>query len=218
MVTVTEMVKKLVTGSPLLEEGLARSIINLSALARQLQPEIETALMKPVSESAILMALKRFSTRLEILEMRQRTAMDNAGNLTVRSDLCEFTFMKSETLLDSQKDLILALENRRDNFVTFTQGVHEVTVIINADLGNLVAKFFQGERMLSRIMNLSAITINLHPQSVNTPGVHYAILKQLAWKNINVVEVVSTFTEFTIILAREDVDRTFSLLMHRFSS
>ncbi len=37
--------------------------------------------------------------------------------------------------------------------------------------------------------------------------------KQLAWNNINVVEVVSTYTEFTIILQKKQVDVSFSILM-----
>ena len=49
------------------------------------------------------------------------------------------------------------------------------------------------------------------------PGVHYTILKQLAWNDINLVEAVSTYSEFTIILERDVVDRAFSVLMNYLS-
>lgn len=44
-----------------------------------------------------------------------------------------------------------------------------------------------------------------------------SILKILAWEGINVVEVVSTFSEFTIILEDEEVSRAFSLFKDSLS-
>jgi hypothetical protein len=47
---------------------------------------------------------------------------------------------------------------------------------------------------------------------VGTPGVYYSIFKQLAWGNVNVVDVVSTYTEFTVLFEFQNVDRAFSIL------
>jgi hypothetical protein len=44
-------------------------------------------------------------------------------------------------------------------------------------------------------------------------GFYYYILKQLAWDGINIVEIISTSSEFTLIVAMEDIDKTFSVLM-----
>jgi hypothetical protein len=66
------------------------------------------------------------------------------------------------------------------------------------------------------VRNLSAIVIRLAPSAVQTPGVYYAILKRLAWQNLNVVDVVSTCTEFTIVLGNEEVDKAFSALRRYF--
>ncbi|MBI3366167.1 hypothetical protein HY041_00875 [Candidatus Roizmanbacteria bacterium] len=38
------------------------------------------------------------------------------------------------------------------------------------------------------------------------------LLKSLAWMGINVIEVVSSYTELTIVLENKDVDRAFSVL------
>jgi hypothetical protein len=54
--------------------------------------------------------------------------------------------------------------------------------------------------------------IRLAPSTVRSPGVYYSILKQLAWRAINVVDVVSTYTEFTIVVEHADVDRAFAAL------
>jgi hypothetical protein len=59
---------------------------------------------------------------------------------------------------------------------------------------------------------LSSITILLTKETVNIPGVYYSILKLLAWNEINVIDVISTYSELTIILSNNDIDKAFSIL------
>jgi len=217
MITVAEVLSSIIMESPFLEEAIAEGLINLSALARKVQKRIEKALMKPVSESAILMALKRLSPKVEGKMKLNEKTLCQLGDLMVRSDLTEFTFGRSSTILDCQHEFLNAIRGRIEPFVTFTQGVYETTAIVNADLGDTLEDIFAGERLIASEADLSAITIRLAPESIYTPGVHYSILKQLAWHDINVVEVVSTYTEFSIILQKAQVDTSFSVLM-RFLS
>ncbi|MDY0296247.1 MAG: hypothetical protein RB296_02920 [Acidobacteriota bacterium] len=44
-------------------------------------------------------------------------------------------------------------------------------------------------------------------------GIHYGLIKPLAWSGSNVIEVVSTFSELTMIVGAPVVDRSFSLLL-----
>jgi len=217
MITVSEEIEKIVFGSHLLEEGLSQGIINLSALSRKIKPQIDSALMKNVSESAILMALKRFTIRLKSKEKEPVNVLKSKADITVRSNLSEFTFLKSDSILERKRKLLEEAKEIKDSFITFTQGVFEMTIIISTGLTKIVENIFKEEKTLSTINNLYAITIKLSPEIIYTPGVYYSILKQLAWKNINVVEVVSTYTEFTIILKKEYIDISFSILLNFLS-
>jgi hypothetical protein len=195
-----------------MEEGLAAGIINLSALARKILPQIEKELMKKVEEMTVVMALKRLSLKIEEKSCVIAEFLKNMGDLTVRSNLVEFTFRNSDSLLEKQKLLLEELGDFRDEFVTITRGVFEVAIIVNADAEKMVEEIFKQEKKISKITNLSAIIIKLPVEAVSVPGVHYSILKHLAWENINVVEMVSTFTEFTIIIGKDQIDRAFSIL------
>ncbi len=217
MITISEEIKKIVLSSPFLEEGILKGIINLSALAREIKPQIEKTLMRKLSDSAILMALKRFSDNLEGETFIAIETKKKLGDISVRSNLMEFTFLKSDTIFEKQKLLMMGIENKRDNFFTFTQGIYELTIISGTDLEEQIEDVFKGETLKKKLLNLSAIIIKLPPESVDQPGVHYSILKQLAWNKINVVEVVSTFTEFIVILSRKDIDRAFSILLNFLS-
>lgn len=217
MITISEILNSIIQESPLLEEGLAEGLINLSALSRKVQPQIEATLMRPVSESAILMALKRLSDKLTPKIKLNKNLISQLGDLTVRSDLSEFTFQRSNTILEKQKMLLHGIREKPDPFVTFTQGVYEITTIVNSTLEKMVETIFRDEKIVAKILNLSAITLRLSTRSADTPGIYYTVLKHLAWNNINVVEVVATYTEFTIILQNNQLDTSFSALVRLLS-
>jgi hypothetical protein len=212
MITVPELTQKHLREYPLLEEALARGIVNLSALARELQPGIEAELGKVVSAAAITMALKRLSPEIRKSGPKKHAGNKSAGDLIVRSNLVEFTFRHSESIWEKQKRLLHRLERDREVFLTFTQGVFEVMLIASAGVERAVLEIFEKETIVSHVKGLSAIIIRLSPRTMHIPGVYYSILKQLAWGNVNVIDVVSTFTEFTILIDKQQVDRAFTIL------
>ena len=53
MVSISHVVEDIVKHRPYLSESLAAGIINVSSLARQLQPDVERALQKGVNTGAI---------------------------------------------------------------------------------------------------------------------------------------------------------------------
>jgi aspartokinase len=218
MVTVTEIISKIIRETPFLEEGLSEGIINLSALARKFKPQIENELLKPISESAVLMALKRMTPEIQKKNISLSSHNTELRDLTVRSGLSEFTFQKSDTIHEKRLILLKELQSRPDYFVTFTQGMYEITMILTSNLESRVLDIFKEEKLITHLSDLAAVTVRLTDEMVYTPGIQYNILKQLAWHNINVVEVVSTFTEFNIILHKSQVDKSFSTLLKYFHS
>ena len=67
MKTIASQVSEYVKTKPYLSSALSQGIINLTSLAREIQPEIEKALRKPARSGAIVMALKRISDNEEFL-------------------------------------------------------------------------------------------------------------------------------------------------------
>lgn len=65
MITIPEATEKIVKRSRYLSEALSKDLINLSSLARYIKPELEEMLIKDVSVSAVIMALKRLRNKLD---------------------------------------------------------------------------------------------------------------------------------------------------------
>jgi hypothetical protein len=216
MITTSNIVEKIVLSSPFIEEGLAQGLINLSALARKIKPQIEKSLMKPVSDLAVVMALKRLSNKIEMKSREPLNLLKKMGDITVKSNLTEYTFAHSNTLFEKVRELFLRIESQRDKFITITQGVFEVTLIVSSNLTSDIDTIFQDEKLFVKIRNLSAVTIKLPSEAIGTPGIHHAILRKLAWRNINITEVVSTYTEFIIILSTDLITSAFVSLNELF--
>ncbi|MCA9385201.1 aspartate kinase [Candidatus Dojkabacteria bacterium] len=212
MVTIAEVVEKIIRKSPYLEEGLTKELINLSALAREIQPEVQSLLIKDVQVGAIVMALKRLKPKLAIKTIRPRDYIKQIGDLTVKSNLVEYTFKNSRNLISKEKELLELLSDKTDSFITISQGVQETTIIVNKSLTEDVKRIFEGEEVILNLTNLSSITLKLPASNVEVPGVYYSILKAIAWNGINIIDAVSTSNEVTIIFRNADIDKAFSIL------
>jgi hypothetical protein len=222
MFTIAQVVEEILMKKPFLEEGLSRGLINLSALARELQPQIEKRLYertlllrnKDIQIGAIVMALKRIEAKsANKSESNQlQEVVSNLGDMTVRSNIVEYTFENSSTLAEKQTRLMHQASLLPNSFLTVTDGVFETTFFASANLKSSIEEQMAGEKIKNQADNLSSITIIIPASATDIPGVYYAILKKLAWNGINFVEVVSSLTELTIFMRSEDIDHAFSTL------
>lgn len=212
MITVPQKVEELVRETPFLEELIARNLLNFSEYARQIRPQVEKELIKDVSIASIVMALKRLSK--DIKSSGPITFSHDKGNyfhnITLKSDLVEFTYANSPTLMENLKKIVN--KATEEIFFTWSRGVYETTIIVSKKFWNICEKYFSSEKLKYRNDNVSALTILLPDDNISEPGIYYAALKNLAWEGINILEVVSTYTELTLIIADQDIPKTIEVL------
>lgn len=214
MLSIPVAVETVIKRKPFLEGALVDGLINLSALARQLKPEVEKMVGKEVNDSAVIMALNRLVPRLELIStMKVKRVVENMGDIIVRSDLSDYTFINSPTLHNCQAELLNLIREQKNVFCTFSQGISETTLIVSESLNELVKQLFAEEQQIAENHDLSLITVKLPTDNTICPGVYYYLFKELAWDSINVVEVISTTNEFTIVVGDDDIHRAFSILM-----
>jgi len=216
MLTITDVVKELLKKTPLIEEALSKDLINYSSLARLFKPEIEKRLFKTVEIPSIVMALKRTVKKLK-LPSKKLKKLEPKGELAVRSNLTEYILVASESAIRQLGVFAQILTKQANAFFALTKGVREIDVIVSDSLRTELMKLLRNEKIIAKVEDLSLITLFHSEGAVFTPGFHYSILKALAWENINVIEIVSTYTELTIILQSKDVDAAFSVLKHLVS-
>ncbi|WP_040250773.1 hypothetical protein [Psychroserpens mesophilus] len=213
MKTIASCVERIIVSSPFLEEGLSREIINYSALAKDLNKQISEMLRRPVKDGAIMMALRRYHQPLYINNTKRLTKIfENLGDITVRSNLSDFTFQNSPSLIQNHSHILESISANHQIFYAFTRGIFESNIIISTSEKESILNAFKNEKQIGFKDKLSAISIYLPKGNSNISGLYYQIFKQLAWENITLYEVVSTTNEFTIVVEDHLVDHAFSII------
>jgi len=216
MITVPQSVREIVNRSPYIGELLKRGLINHSALAREIKHQVEESCMKRVELGSIVMALKRLD-REEIRTSALSSILTQSPDLIVRSGLIELTLKNSKRVARARGELFEKCSSDNREFITITQGVFETTIITGKQNKDILNTLFIKEDVIVRVGDLSSITVRFHIDILDAPGVYYMILKVLALNTISLTEVVSTYTEITIVLPEKQVERAFALIKQLFS-
>ncbi|MCK0129976.1 hypothetical protein MWU59_00530 [Flavobacteriaceae bacterium F08102] len=214
MKTIQQAVTSIINKTPFIEEALYDKLINVSSLARMIKPEVERLLRKEIKEGAIMMAINRLSPS-SVLRVRKnvRKIALASGDFIVRSDLIDCTFKNSTSLLKNITQLLTDLGESTDNFFTISQGVYETNIVASSNLKDKIEKHFEEEVKLWFLEDLASVTIKLPKTNLEQSGIYYFILKQLAWADIAVQEVISTTHEMTIVVKEVDINEAFAILM-----
>ena len=186
MKTIASEVLDYIKTKPFLMSALSQGIINLTSLAREIQPDIEKSLKKSAKSGAIVMALKRISDNQEFLSTHKIVrVLKNLGDITVRSSLADYCFKITDTLLLSQAKFLDQIKSEPNAFYTSSRGVAECNIIVSQNLIDTVDTIFQSEFCLDKEVNLSAITVKLPTDNVQIPGIYYFIFHRFCRININ---------------------------------
>ncbi|MEK6875466.1 MAG: hypothetical protein AABX30_02175 [Nanoarchaeota archaeon] len=215
MTSISRVVEKIILKRPFLQEALRKGIVNYYALAEELTPEIEKELSnfdkKQIKTSAVMMALRRLSEKIEKININE-LKFNEESNLLVRDGLIEVTVVKSDKTLNKIKNLFNEVDYSKGDFLTKSQGIYEVTIITNKKNNQWVKKSFDKKEIIAIEQNLSALTLTIPISFAKTQGFFYLVTRALTWENINIEEIVSTTRELTIILKTEDISRAFDVL------
>ena len=213
MITLKTHIDQLIHKEPFLVENIQNGLINISALARKLEPKLSKKVGKKLNVNAIIMTIKR----MEIEEIKKsrplKKQIKNIGDLTVKSGLIDYSFQNTPEFEKMSSKFSLKQLTNTKGFHTLCKGIHETTVIISENLKNLFEKSLGDIPYISRQEDLASITIQLPKLNTEVSGLYHYLLGIITWRGISIVEVISTTHELTIILKEEHVSAALEALM-----
>jgi|TARA_B100001059_G_scaffold45886_1_gene38697 hypothetical protein len=213
MKTIASVVEEYIKTKPFLSTALSQGIINLTSLSRQIQPDIEIIIKKRAKSGAIVMALKRISDNMEFVSTHKIVrVLKGIGDITVRSSLIDYSFKISDTLFGAQSLFLSEINQKKDSFYTSSRGVSECNIVISNNLSLLIDKYFENEFLVKKLENLSSVSIKLPNENISIPGIYYFIFQRLSWEGVNIIEVISTSNEFTILVDEDYVNTAFKVI------
>lgn len=211
MESVSSMVKRLLNQKPFLLEAFERGILSYGSLAEEFKPIVEQTLNKEVKESAIVMALRRYA---DDVQRKAPSIRENrlSCEIVMKTNICDFNMRKTENLLPRLKELYGIVNLGRGDFLNVTIGSDEISIAVSDKYEQEVRDFLGDQENLDFRDGLVSLTLIFSGDFLHTPGVVFQALRKLAWENINVYEIISTMTELTVVIERNDSTRGYEAL------
>lgn len=207
MITVASAVEDLITGDDLALESLRSGHLNLSAYAQQIHAQVEAQTQKPVRVNTISVALSRLSPKLTKADPLKPTISINS--LSVASPLVAITYERTRNHYQ-QALSFLATHQQDKSFSAVTGGNREITIILPDPFAQELKNQLKNPK--AYMEKLVAVTVTFSSVYLQIPNALYTLLYSLAQKRLNLIEIVSTYTEITFVVEDHNLDPTIKAL------
>ncbi len=208
MMLISDSVKEIVLEDGLAVEAIQKGLLNFSAYAKQIHKIVEEKTKKPVALGSIVVALTRLINTIKT-QPALYPKVEIIG-LSVTSALSEVTYEKTQQNITKLTTLSNSVLNTKE-FFTVTEVLHEITIICSNNAKDIVINYFKQKPKVI-INDLVAVSVQFSPDYLETPNIIYSLVNALATKHINIIEVVSTYTELSFIVRKRDMEKTIRVL------
>lgn len=203
MIGIASKVHDLLSQDDLALAAAQRGYLNLSAYARTIAPAVSQELRKEVRESSVVAALSRIVAELDSSDAAPaRMAIQR---LVVHSNLEGMTFERSERVSRKIRDIYSEVAFSNKTYLTVTQGINEITVIAESSVAQVFRKKLKSAHGIYDKQGLVGITVKFEEKYLSIPNLIYMVTRRLAYKAINIIEIVSTATELTYVIEKDDL-------------
>jgi hypothetical protein len=200
----------MVKENPSLEIALSKDIISYSKLARYLREEVEREFGKKITDAAIMQALKRL--REKSARMYEKKSEFYALELNTNANIMSLTIGKSNRLPKIMQEVYSMPELEEGFVLNATHGNNQTTFLISKIIEPKLESLLEGEKIIAKMDDLSQLSIRFDHKMFEAAGFIVYVLKDLTWNNINIIEIVSTYTELIIIVKNEDLLKAHNIL------
>ena len=131
---------------------------------------------------------------------------------TIKTDICYVSLEESSTLLPKIQTLYSIVDFKKGGILNIIQGNFEIIVITNKRYEGELLDILHDEKVLETVDDIVSISLTYSKEFLFIPGVLYDIVRLLAWENINIIDIILTSTEMSIIIAKKDLMRCYETL------
>lgn len=211
MVNISHVVKNNIEQHPMLYEVISYNLINYANLAEYLKPLIEKELGYVVKESAIVMALRRYS---ESIRKKDKITVPFTFNteLIMKTGIIDITIIKTPTFTNKLKKIFDLVNYSKGEILNIIHGDYEITIVINQKHEEKIKTIFSKDEIINIEKELVSLSMSFSKEFLYTPGILYKATRKLLWENVNIYENISTMTELIFIVKKKDAIRAYKAL------
>jgi len=206
--TTTELTNEYIKEHPSVQSCLKKGLINYSALARLIAKELD--IEKKTSKEAILIAARRFKELLkkDITAEREIKELLSHSSLEFKNRISVFVVQKTTNF-----DIYEEMQNIRKEFgvIYVIEGSDHHIIITQEKYEQIIERKIK-DLLIKKTNNLALITLRSLKEIEETIGVAAFLTSLLSENGVNIVELLSCWTDTLFVVHSKDVSKALELL------
>lgn len=198
--SISEATRKILARYPYLEEYMRLGIVNNRALARDIKEDLKRELGREVNIQSVVSAVRRHPVSKGKREKEEIYRLLSKSEVSLRYDVGAITI-----LLDAPSSKIDPREV--DEGLIMIRGIETLTIVVEERLIGAFKEKFR-DAVISSNKNLASVIVKSPKEIADTPGVIAHLANILAVEKINIVEMMSSYTETWFIVDEKDALKT----------
>ncbi len=201
-------VNKYIEGDPTIKVGLQRGLITSRILTKHI---IEEEREFKGSFDDIRNAVRKYTDEtVPIFDFRDAYKAFKNAYIDVRSKLACIEISRNSKIEDILKTLNGLAGNEK--FVRIANNAKSFLLILLEEDVDETIKLIKKEDIFSVNKEICSITVHLDASVKHIPGVYFLMMGQISFNQINIYDVASYKSEFTIYVDQKDVAKVHQLL------
>ncbi|MBU0615552.1 MAG: ACT domain-containing protein [Nanoarchaeota archaeon] len=201
--------EKYIQEHPGIRECFRQGLINFSALSRKIALDMHLDVKNDFD--AILIACRRYHTKLRKEPILGSKILDimKSSKLEVKNKIVDLIVEKSvffNHLIEIQKEV-----KQRQERLNIIEGTNTITIITSMEFLPFIQKLFK-KKIIRVYENLAEVVFKSPENLTETPGFIAHISTLLADNGVNIIEVMSTYTDTLIVVNEKDIAKVMELL------
>ncbi|MBP9779076.1 hypothetical protein KBD33_00465 [Candidatus Gracilibacteria bacterium] len=210
MIRISEIISDIVAGQPFLEDALQQGYLNLTGFSEYIQPYIEERVGKSVSAHAIKMALSRMNHPENLSPYGIRCSHNQISTI---SGLSLTSIAKSPNIQEKIGKLHSMKRSELNSYMAIIEGSREIEIFYDRSLVSILDQELPSHLRILTLENLSLCSLHLRDEEIYQKGLFYSITKKLAFHDINIIQVISTYHELGVVVRDDDLKKTVTILL-----
>jgi hypothetical protein len=204
--SIAEATRKILAKYPCLDEYMSKGIVNYRALARDIKEDLKRELGREVNIQSVVSAVRRHPVSKSSRGREGVLNILSRSEVSLRYDVGVITVLLSTAA--SNDDL-----RELDEGLIMIRGIDTLTIVVEENLlGTFKEKF--KDAVINSNKNLASVIVKSPKEITDTPGVIAHLANTLALEKINVVEMMSSYTETWFIVNEKDALKTVEAMRH----
>ncbi|GEM_PF-6766060 len=196
-------VKNAVDAYPFLKTPMELGLVNYSALARKLKPQLEKQLKQDVTVEAIAMALHRHVEHIPVPGQNGPLRSVAACKLNLLPDMAAIHYRFSRKIQERLHDAKTEIEHQGGNLY-MVERMNEISVLTQSQFVPPLKKLADKAQWLSDFQNLSLLTVEYPPESLKQPGLLNYLVQSLNQIQVNILGVFTSYSKISFVIAEND--------------